>query len=84
MKKRVQEEAKFKTTKIDNLALLKKLRGDLEFLHTLGYNENKYLKYYLKGNIDDILKLENYNDEQIKMAHSYLEEKAKALTKKRK
>ena len=82
--KKVQEKEKFKTTKIDNLALLKKLKSDLEFLHTLGYNENKYLKYYLKGNIDDILKLENYNDEQIKMAHSYLEEKAKALTKKRK
>lgn len=83
-KKMVQEKSKFKTTKINNLTLLKRLKGDLEFLHTLGYNENKYLKYYLKGNIDDILKLENYNEEQIKMAHSYLEEKAKALTKKRK
>lgn len=82
--KMVHEESKFKTTKIDNLALLKKLKGDLELLHTLGYNENKYIKYYLKGTIDDILKLDNYNDEQIEMAHSYLEDRAKTLTKKRK
>lgn len=65
--------------KIDNKEMLKKLKNILLFYYDLGFNEEKYFKYYRQG------LLENYLDaESVHLASEHFEEKGPTLIKKKK
>ena len=76
-----KEREEFYVSKIDNIEALKKLRDFLSFYYDLGYNEEKYFRYYQKGKLDSYLgKLTN--DVEIQFANQHFEEKGPVLTKK--
>lgn len=82
--KRIKQEKEFKTPKIEPSKKIEKLEDNYSMYYDLGFNEDRYLRYFQKGNIDRLLQEKEYNDEQIEVAHLYLESKAKTLIRKRK
>lgn len=68
---------------VDNVQSLRKLDTFLEFCHDLGYNEDKYFRYYQKGKLDDKIR-EFSNENGVQMANRHFEEKASVLKKTRK
>lgn len=73
----------FYASKVDNKEELKKLRNFLSFYYDLGYNEEKYFKYYQQGKLDSYLgKLTN--EVGIQLANQHFEEKVLVLSKTRK
>ena len=79
-KKKNEEDKEFGVVVVDDKEKLAELKSDSDFYYNLGYNENKYFKYYQQGRLDD--KLQNdYNDAEIKKVEKYLEEKGTTLVK---
>lgn len=76
------EVNEFKTVQISSLDDLRKLRKHINLLFDLGYNENKYYKYYEKDKLDKKLG-KYYNEKQMEIAKEYFEEKGPTLVKKK-
>lgn len=72
----------FYVSKVDNIQALKSLRNFLSFCYDLGYNEDKYFKYYQKGKLDSYLG-EFINEFGIQFANKHFEEKEPILVKKK-
>lgn len=79
-KTRDNECTKFRTAKVNDLQELKK---QLNFYFNLGYNEEKYYKYYEQGQLDKKFQ-DDYSDIEIEAAKEYLKEKGPSLTSKKK
>lgn len=78
-----KEKEDFYISKVDNIETLKKLRNFLSFYYNLGYNEEKYFRYYQKGKLDSYLG-KFVNDVGIQFANQHFEEKEPTLVKRRK
>ncbi len=76
-----REDKRFKSVEVDDLEKLKALKSYLNLYYDLGYNGEKYYKYYLQGKLDNKL-CKYYNDVGIELAKEYLEEKVSTLVKK--
>lgn len=72
----------FYVSKVDNIEALKKLRNFLSFYYDLGYNEEKYFRYYQKGKLDNYLG-KFVNDVGIQFANQHFEEKGPTLVKRK-
>ena len=79
-KTRNRENEEFRVVKVDDLEILKILESWLNLYYDLGYDGEKYYKYYLQGKLDDKLG-EYYNKTGINAAKRYLEEKGPTLVK---
>ena len=79
-KTRNKENEEFRVVKVDDLEVLKILESWLNLYYDLGYDGEKYYKYYLQGKLDDKLG-EYYNKTGINAAKRYLEEKGPTLVK---
>ena len=79
-KKKNGKDKKFEVVTVDDKAKLAELKSDSDFYYNLGYNENKYFKYYQQGKLDYKLK-KDYTDAGIEAAKKYLEEKRPTLIK---
>lgn len=73
----------FYVSKVDSKEELKKLRNYLVFCYNLGYNEQKYFKYYQQGKLDRYLE-KTKTDAGIKFINKHFEEKGPTLVKKKK
>lgn len=60
--------------KIEDKQVLKQLRDELSFYEYCGYYENKFVKDYQKGILDEKLR-KNYSEDEIAQIHDYLEER---------
>lgn len=81
-KSREKENKEFRVVKVNDLEMLKIFRNNMELYFDLGYNGNKYYKYYQQNKLD--AKLDKYyNDKGIEIAKKYLEEKGPTLVKRR-
>lgn len=69
----------FSITKVDSIQELKRLKELLNFYYKLGYNEEKGLKYYQKGNLDKVA-----TGKGLELAQEYFEEKEKMLVRRKK
>lgn len=83
-KEKTNEESKkeFRVVKVNDLQTLQDLRYHLNLYYDLGYNREKYYKYYLHGKLDKKLD-KYYNDTEIEIAKEYLEEKGPQLVKRK-
>ena len=81
--KRDNEDKEFRVVKVDDKKQLQTLKQYLNFYYDLGYNEEKYFKYYQQGKLDDKLR-KRYNDTGVEAAKEYLEEKGPTLVKRKK
>ena len=77
-----RDDKEFKSVEVDDLEKLKALKSYLNLYYDLGYNGEKYYKYYLQGKLDNKL-CKYYNDIGIELAKEYLEEKGHTLVKKK-
>ncbi len=77
------DEKEFKVVKVDDKQQLDTLNSNLYLYFDLGYNEEKYLKYYQQGKLDEKLK-DSYNDLGIEIIKETLEEKGPTLVKRKK
>lgn len=77
-----KEQEEFYVSKVDNIEALKKLRNFLSFYYDLGYNEEKYFRYYQKGKLDSYLG-KFVNDTGIQFANQHFEEKGPILVKRK-
>ena len=68
---------------IDSSNQLENLNNFSSLCFDLGYNEDKYFKYYQDGNLDKCLK-NRTNDTGIEYANEYFKEKAPSLSKMKK
>lgn len=73
----------FSISKVDSKEELKGLREYLTFYYNLGYNEQKYFKYYQQGKVYDKLN-RSITDLGIEFINNHFEEKGPTLVKKRK
>ena len=78
-----EENKEFRVVEVNDTEKLKELRNYLNLYYNLGYNIEKYYKYYEQGKLDDKLK-KQYNNEDINLAIEYLQEKGPTLVKKKK
>lgn len=83
-KEKTNEETKkeFKVVKVNDLQALQTLKNSLYLYYDLGYNGEKYYKYYLQGKLDRKLD-KYYNDTGIEIAKEYLEENGPQLVKRK-
>ena len=83
-KEKTNEESKkeFRVVKVNDLQTLQALKDTLYLYFDLGYNGEKYYKYYLQGKLDRKLD-KYYNDTGIEIAKEYLEEKGPQLVKRK-
>ena len=80
---RDKENIEFRTVEVDDIQQLEILRNLLMLYYDLGFNGEKYYKYYQDGKLDE--KLEKYySDTGIQLAKDYLEEKGPSLVLRRK
>ena len=77
-----EEKKEFKVVKVDDLQTLQALKNSLCLYFDLGYNGEKYYKYYLQGKLDRKLD-KYYNDTGIEIAREYLGEKGPQLIKRK-
>lgn len=82
-KKRDKETKEFRVVEVDDKQQLKALKGYLNLYFDLGYNGEKYFRYYQQGKLDDKLR-KYYTDSDIEVAKEYLEEKGPTLIKNKK
>jgi len=75
------EKKDFYLSKIDNKEALKKLKNFLSLYYTLGYNEEKYFKYYQKRILDN--HLEKFENDEIPLVYQYFEEKGPTLEREK-
>lgn len=79
---RERENTEFRTVKIDDSQQLEALNSYLDLFFDLGYNGNKYYRYYQQGKLDRKLQ-KSYTDTGIQLAKEYFEEKGPVYSKKR-
>ena len=82
-KKRDEENKEFRVVEVDDKQQLNTLKDYVELYFDLGYNAEKYLRYYQQGKLDKKLR-KHYTDKGIEVAKEYLEEKRPTLVKKKK
>ena len=82
-KTRTNENQDFRVVKVNDLEILKIFKSWLNLYYDLGYNGEKYYKYYQQGKLDAKLG-KHYTDFGIEIAKEYLEEKGPTLIKRRK
>lgn len=75
---RNKEKTNFRTVKVDDLQQLKALKSYLDLYFDLGYNGEKYYKYFQEGQLDTKLQ-KYYTDTGIQLAKEYIEEKGHSL-----
>ena len=81
-KTRNNEKIECKSVQVDDLQQLKMLKKHLELYYDLGYNEDRYRRYYQHQNLDK--KLERlYSESEIVLAKEYFKEKENVLVKKK-
>lgn len=68
---------------IDNEKIKQITSNFLDFYYTVGYNEEKYLRYYEKGILDKKLE-RRFSDDAIDCIKDYLQDKTTILEKKKK
>ncbi len=78
-----KEKEEFYVSKVDNKEALKELRNFLSFYYNLGYNEEKYFRYYQKGKLDRHLS-KITNDVGVELANQHFQENALVLQKTKK
>ena len=81
-KKKKKENKKFGVVVVDDKAKLAESKSNSDFYYNVGYNENKYFKYYQQGRLNDKLIKDYYNNAEIKKVEEYLEEKGPKFFKK--
>ena len=81
-KTRYNEDKEIKSFKVDDKQRLEALRSYLVLYNDLGYNREKYYRYYKQGKLDYELQ-KHYSENEIKLAKEYLEENGPVLAKKR-
>lgn len=79
-KSKYYTEMEYVPRKVDDIKQLKALRDRLSLLYDLGYNEQKYNRWYQNGTLDEKLE-RNYNQSEIKVIKKQLEQKGKTLVK---
>lgn len=72
----------FYLKKVNDKEKLKYLRELLSFYYNLGYDEERYFRYYQKGKLDD--KLDFDSEDSKKVVEEYFEEKVNGLKRTRK
>lgn len=78
-----KENKEFRVVEVDDKKALKELSTCSDLYFDLGYDMEKYYKYYKQGKLDKELG-QYYNNIGIDIAKNYLEEKGTTLVKKRK
>lgn len=84
--KRKDKEEKIKNNpkqKIDNKTYLNYLKDIRALYFDIGYNEQKYIKYYNKNKLNKKMK-KYYSDESIEIIEKEIKEKVKSLNKEKK
>lgn len=84
--KRKDKEEEIKNNpkqKIDNITYLNCLKDLRALYYDIGYNEQKYIKYYYKNILNKKMK-KYYYDESIEIIEKEIQEKVKRLTKEKK
>ena len=78
----ISDPQEFKVEKIDDLERLKELRNKLSLYNRLGYNMNKYYRYYQAGKLEKKLSRQ-YDESSISEIKEYFETKDSSLVKKK-
>ena len=81
-KKRDEEDKEFRVVQVDDKQQLKALKSYLGLYFDLGYNEEKYFRYYQQDKLDEKLG-EQYTVAGIEIAKKYLKEKGPTLVKRK-
>lgn len=72
----------FYASKIDDSKHLNSIDDWLYLYYSLGYDEDKFLKYYQKGILKEKLLAKEYNENQVNFVKDYFEENGPKLVKK--
>ena len=78
----ISEPQEFKVEKVDDLERLRELRNKLSLYNRLGYNMNKYYRYYQAGKLEKKLSRQ-YDESSICEIKEYFETKDSSLVKKK-
>ena len=82
-KKRDEEDKEFRVVEVDDKQQLQALKSYLSLYFDLGYNVEKYFRYYQQSKLDEKLR-KYYTDRGLEVAKEYLKEKGPTLVKKKK
>ena len=78
----ISDPQEFKVEKVDDLERLKELRNKLSLYNSLGYNMDKYYRYYHAGRLEEKLSRQ-YDESSISEIREYLETKDSSPVKKK-
>lgn len=78
----ISDSQEFKVEKVDDLERLRELRNKLSIYNSLGYNMNKYYRYYQEGELEKKLSRQ-YDESSISEIKEYFETKDSSLVKKK-
>lgn len=78
----ISDPQEFKVEKVDDLERLKELRNKLSLYNRLGYNMNKYYRYYQAGKLEKKLSRQ-YDESSISEIKEYFETKDSYPVKKK-
>ena len=78
----ISDPQEFKVEKVDDLERLKELRNKLSLYNRLGYNMNKYYRYYQAGKLEKKLSRQ-YDESSISEIKEYFETKDSSPLKKK-
>lgn len=78
----IGDPQEFKVEKVDDFERLKELRNKLSLYNRLGYNMNKYYRYYQAGKLEKKLSRQ-YDESSISEIKEYFETKDSSLVKKK-
>lgn len=78
----ISEPQEFKVEKVDDLERLKELRNKLSLYNSLGYNMDKYYRYYQSGRLEEKLSGQ-YDESSISEIREYFETKDSFPVKKK-
>lgn len=79
-----KENKEFRVVEVKDIDKLKILRNYLNLYFNLGYNEQKYSKYYQDGKLDETLRKNHYDDTSIELAKEYLAKESTLVKRKTK
>ena len=82
-KQRNSEDTTFRLEKVNDTRELAALQNLSNVYYDLGYNDEKYYRYYQQGKLKERLQ-GKYSEEEIELAKKFLEEKGPTLVKKKK
>lgn len=80
-KSKYYTEMGYAPKKVDDINKLKALRDRLSLLYDLGYNKQKYKRWYQQGILDEKLE-NNYSYDDIRIIKNHLKNKGKTLVKR--